>query len=117
MLKDQKVQVRIDSDNKTAPYIIPSVNHMEKDGVVESVSIVIDPSDEDKIETIIKKTAKRIGVPKKRITIAEKPVHSKEHQEIHIQLSIDLHDFKLGLLVNFNVDLIKNGIVRIVNNL
>ena len=30
---------------------------------------------------------------------------------------LKLTGLKLGLLVNFNVDLIKNGIVRIVNNL
>ena len=30
---------------------------------------------------------------------------------------LKLTGMKLGLLVNFNVDLIKNGIVRIVNNL
>ena len=30
---------------------------------------------------------------------------------------LKLTDIKLGLLVNFNVDLIKNGVVRIVNKL
>lgn len=40
------------------------------------------------------------------------PVHSK------ILLSyLRLADKKLGLLINFNVDLIKNGIKRIVNHL
>ena len=41
-----------------------------------------------------------------------KPVHSKQ-----LLTYLKLTGLKLGLLVNFNVDLIKNGIVRIVNNL
>lgn len=40
------------------------------------------------------------------------PVHPK------ILLTyLRLADKKLGLLINFNVDLVKNGIKRIVNNL
>ena len=40
------------------------------------------------------------------------PVHAK------ILLTyLKLTDIKLGLLVNFNVTLIKNGVIRIVNNL
>ena len=40
------------------------------------------------------------------------PVHHKQ-----LQTYLKLTNIKLGLLVNFNVDLVKNGIVRIVNNL
>jgi GxxExxY protein len=40
------------------------------------------------------------------------PVHKKQ-----ILTYLKLSNIKLGLLVNFNVDLIKNGIFRIVNNL
>jgi len=40
------------------------------------------------------------------------PVHPKQ-----LLTYLRLSDKKLGLLVNFNVDLIKNGIHRIVNNL
>ncbi len=40
------------------------------------------------------------------------PVHYKQFQT-HLKLT----GIKLGLLVNFNVDLIKDGIHRIVNNL
>lgn len=40
------------------------------------------------------------------------PVHHKQ-----LMTYLKLTDKKLGLLVNFNVDLVKNGIVRIVNNL
>jgi GxxExxY protein len=40
------------------------------------------------------------------------PVH---HKQLLTYLKIT--DLKLGLLVNFNVDLIKDGIVRIVNKL
>ena len=39
-------------------------------------------------------------------------VHKKQ-----VLTYLKLTGMKLGLLVNFNVDLIKNGIVRIVNNL
>lgn len=40
------------------------------------------------------------------------PVHSKT-----LLTYLRLTDLKLGLLVNFNVSLVKNGITRIVNNL
>lgn len=40
------------------------------------------------------------------------PVHHKQ-----LLTYLKLTNYKLGLLVNFNVDLIKNGITRIVNNL
>ncbi len=40
------------------------------------------------------------------------PVHFKQ-----VQTYLKLTDCKLGLLINFNVNLIKDGIHRIVNNL
>ncbi len=40
------------------------------------------------------------------------PVHFKQ-----VQTYLRLTELKLGLLINFNVDLIKNGIHRIVNRL
>ena len=40
------------------------------------------------------------------------PVHKKQ-----LLTYLKLTNMKLGLLVNFNVDLIKNGIVRIANGL
>ena len=40
------------------------------------------------------------------------PVHQK-----HLLTYLKLTEMKLGLLINFNVALIKNGIQRIVNNL
>ncbi|ALO44909.1 HNH endonuclease [Pseudohongiella spirulinae] len=95
---DQKVQVRLDEGRKTVPYIIPSVNQNNNNGVIDSVNIVVDATDEHKLDDIIKKTAKRIGVPYERISIGEKIVQSAPCPEVHIPLSIDLHDFKLGLL-------------------
>ena len=41
---------------------------------------------------------------------------SRVHQK-QVITYLRLTDLKLGLLINFNVDLIKNGIQRIVNNL
>ena len=40
------------------------------------------------------------------------PVHAKQ-----LRTYLRLTDTKLGLLINFNVDLIKHGIQRVVNNL
>ncbi len=40
------------------------------------------------------------------------PVHKKQ-----LLTYLKLTGLKLGLLINFNVELIKNGITRIVNNL
>lgn len=40
------------------------------------------------------------------------PVHPKQ-----LRTYLRLMDLKLGLLINFNVPLIKDGIIRVVNNL
>jgi GxxExxY protein len=40
------------------------------------------------------------------------PVHAKQ-----LRTYLRLTDMRLGLLINFNVDLIKDGIKRVVNNL
>lgn len=40
------------------------------------------------------------------------PVHAKQ-----LRTYLRLMDLRVGLLINFNVDLIKNGILRVVNNL
>ena len=40
------------------------------------------------------------------------PVHKKQ-----LLTYLSVSDVKLGLLINFNVELAKNGITRIVNNL
>ncbi|MBV9214557.1 MAG: GxxExxY protein [Acidobacteria bacterium] len=40
------------------------------------------------------------------------PVHAKQ-----VRTYLKIMDLRLGLLINFNVDLIKNGITRVVNNL
>jgi GxxExxY protein len=40
------------------------------------------------------------------------PVHAKQ-----LRTYLRLADMRLGLLINFNVDLIKNGITRVVNGL
>ena len=40
------------------------------------------------------------------------PVHAKQ-----LRTYLRLTDMRLGILINFNVDLIKNGITRVVNNL
>jgi len=40
------------------------------------------------------------------------PVHAKQ-----LRTYLRLMDLRLGLLINFNVDLIKNGVQRVVNNL
>ena len=40
------------------------------------------------------------------------PVHAKQ-----VRTYLRLTDLRLGLLINFNVNLIKDGITRVVNNL
>jgi len=40
------------------------------------------------------------------------PVHAKQ-----LRTYLKLMDMKLGLLINFNVNLIREGITRVVNNL
>jgi GxxExxY protein len=43
-----------------------------------------------------------------------------EINDVHLAQTLTylkLGDFKLGLLINFNISLLKNGIKRVVNNL
>lgn len=95
---NQRVQVRLDDKRKTVPYIIPTVHQNKKNGLVDSVNIIVDATDEHKLDGIIKKTVERIGVPYEKISVGEKIVQSTPCPEVSISLSIDLHDFKLGLL-------------------
>ena len=44
--------------------------------------------------------------------LSRAPVHAKQ-----LRTYLKLMDLKLGLLINFNVNLIKEGITRVVNNL
>ncbi|MCC7309285.1 MAG: GxxExxY protein [Acidobacteria bacterium] len=52
------------------------------------------------------------GVIEIRSVEAVAPVHPKQ-----LRTYLRLMDLKLGLLINFNVPLIKDGITRVVNNL
>ncbi|WP_258627304.1 HNH endonuclease [Vibrio diabolicus] len=94
----QKVQIRIDDDSKTVPYFLPQVEHTKNNGIVESIRIAVDAKDESNIERIVSKTSKRLNIPRELISDGEKVVHSNSKPEIHMSLSIDLHEFKLGLL-------------------
>jgi len=54
----------------------------------------------------------KVVVEIKSIEGGTPPVHKKQ-----LLTYLRLADKRLGLLINFNVDLIKNGISRVVNNL
>lgn len=97
---DQQVHIKIDDEGKTYASIIPKVVDTINDGtgLVDSVSITIDASDESKLDGMIKKKAKRLKLPVDAFNDFELKRGQVDDPRVTSQLSVDLNDFKLGLL-------------------
>lgn len=93
---EQSVKLILDENGHYKPIIIPRYSYKKNDGVIESFEIRIDLSDESKINEIIDKICNRNGIDKSCITT--KTYYEESKPYIHTQLTIDLHNFKLGLL-------------------
>lgn len=96
----QKIQLRLGENDKPAPYMIPKVTYEEiasKEGGTK-VTICLDASDEKKIDGILAKISKKLKVSLDEFEGIDRTVQPAEHPSIKCSLSIDLADFKIGLL-------------------
>lgn len=98
--EDRKVQLRLGVDRKPAPYTVTSVNYAEVagEGGGTKVSITLDASDVRKLDGILDKISKKLQVPREQFDGIDRTVQSIEHPSIRCQLTIDLVEFKIGLL-------------------
>jgi len=72
VLKDdpnQKIQLRVDKEGKLNPYILPTIPDLKPVSFGERFTIIVDKSDENKIDTIIDKIAKRNDIPRENIKV------------------------------------------------
>ncbi|SEQ02529.1 HNH endonuclease [Amphritea atlantica] len=106
---NKKIQLRLGEDGKPTPYTITNVSYeeLETEGGGTKVSICIDASDEKKLDSILEKIAKKLQVPIEQLEGIDRSVQTVEKPNIKCSLSIDLADFKIGLLkiaYEFSVD-------------
>lgn len=106
---NKKIQLRLDEDGKPAPYTITNVSYeeSENEGGGTRVSICLDASDEKKLDSILKKISKKLQVPIEQFEGIDRSVQTIEQPNIKFSLSIDLAEFKIGLLkiaYEFSVD-------------
>lgn len=93
---EQEVKLIIDENGHYKPIIIPRYSYNINDGIVDSFEIRIDLSEESKIDEIIDKICRRKGIDKSVIT--SKTYYEESKPYVHTRLTIDLHNYKLGLL-------------------
>ena len=99
---DLKVQLRTDKEGNLTPYFSTDIKSLSGD----EFTIILDKSDESKLDGIISKISKRNGIPRYNIKIIKQEV-KKEKPEIKVDLKIDTNNFKIGLLkiaYEFTVD-------------
>lgn len=108
----KKVQLRLDEDGKPVPYTITNVSYEESkaEGGGTRVSICIDASDERKLNGILQKISKKLQIPIDQFKGLDRSVQTIERPSIKCSISIDLAEFKIGLLkiaYEFAVDTVK----------
>ncbi|WP_168709033.1 HNH endonuclease [Onishia niordana] len=95
---EKKIQVRLDKDNNLLPYSVTSVAYEEVEDGLTKVNICVDASDEKKLDDILKKISKKMRVPLEGLEKIDRKVETLERPSIKCSMSIDLDDFKVGLL-------------------
>ena len=95
---DQKVQIEIGPEGRLMPHLITQVRRDELDDGRVAVNISVDATDERKLEPMIRKIAKRLGgSAEEALASAERKVLQSDN-EVHVKLSLDARDYKIGLL-------------------
>jgi len=96
----KKVQLRLDENNKPIPYTITSVCYEKSVSEIGStkVSILLDASDGKKLDGILHKIAKKLQVPIEQFEGIDRSIKTTQSPYIKCTLSIDLSNFKIGLL-------------------
>jgi len=94
----KKARIEIGKNLELVPRLIPEIEYYEKNGVIDSIKIELDSKDESKIDEIIGKISKRIGVPVS--SIIKNNFHREADPEAFFKgtLEIDTRQFKIGLL-------------------
>ncbi|MCS0589992.1 HNH endonuclease [Massilia norwichensis] len=95
--ESRRVQLRIDGDGKLVPYVVPTVEYEKLDDGTR-VSICVDASDKNKLSGILDGVAKKLKVPLEQLKLPEQAVRSIARPNIQGGFSIDLFEFKIGLL-------------------
>lgn len=98
--ESKRVQLRLDDSNRPTPYMITDVTYHPsvEIGGATKVDICVDASDEKKLDGIIQKIARKFRVPIENLEGLDKSVRTAERPHIKCSLSIDLAEFKIGLL-------------------
>lgn len=98
--ENQKIQLRLGKDGKPTPYIVPSVSYEKLSGENggTKISINLDATDENKLDSILAKISKKFQLPLEQFDGIDRSVQSVERPNIKCTLSIDLAEFKIGLL-------------------
>ena len=58
----KRMQVRLNRDGRVVPYVLPQITHTDLDDKRVEVNVSVDATDEAKLDTIVSKIAKRMGV-------------------------------------------------------
>lgn len=96
----KKIQLRLGKDGKPTPYTVTSVSYEDVPGKFggTKISISLDATDEKKLDDILAKISKKLKIPLAQFNNIQRNVESIERPNIQCTLSIDLSEFKIGLL-------------------
>jgi len=94
---DLKVKLILDSEKRLIPYILPIIP--DRDSLIKngSIQVILDKSDEGKIEDIVAKISDRLGIPREKLQCVKSEVQRKE-EPVEVRLNIDMREFKIDLL-------------------
>ena len=95
---DRRMQIRIGPGGRLIPYSLPEITRENLPDGRTGLTISVDPADEQKVEPMVRRISKRLGGSVEgRWASAKKTVTSSDGA-LTGQLSMDLRDFKIGLL-------------------
>jgi hypothetical protein len=93
----QRIQLKANKDGILTPYILPNIPEIQSTAVGENFTIILDKKDENQLDKILDKIAKRNGIPRNNLKVAKRITQS-EKPEIKVDFDIDTDKFKIGLL-------------------
>lgn len=93
-----KLHIKVDAGGRLKPYFVTRVSRKELDAGYDGVNISVDPTDESKLEPIVRKIANRSGGSAEEALAGAKRTVVQSDSEIHMQLQLDMRNYKIGLL-------------------
>ena len=94
----QKMRIDVDPSGRLVQYFITKVSQEELGGGRFGVSISVDSTDEERLEPMVRKIAKRLGGSGEEALAGAERTVVQSDSEIHGRLAIDTRNFKIGLL-------------------